>query len=85
MIDHKHRFPVTKQCRLLDLSRSTAYYKKHGENEENLAIMKAIDELYIERPTRGSRTMKDCLEERGIRAGRERFRRLLRLIGIVAI
>ncbi len=39
----------------------------------------------IERPHRGSRMMKDCLEDRGIRVGRERIRRLMRLMGLVAI
>ncbi len=48
-------------------------------------MMRTIDELYIDRPTRGSRTMKDCLEDRGIHAGRERIRRLMRLMGLVAI
>ena len=67
MIDHNHILPVTQQCRLLQMNRSTAYYKKQGESEENLSVMKAIDELYIERPTRGSRTMKDCLEDCGKR------------------
>jgi len=85
MIDHKHILPVTKQCRLLEISRSTAYYEKQGESEENLSVMKALDELYIERPTRGSRTMKDCLEDRCIHAGREKIRRLMRLMGIMAI
>ena len=85
MIDRKHILPVTQQCGLLQMNRSTAYYKKQGESEENLSVMKAIDELYIERPTRGSRTMKDCLGDRGIHAGREKIRRLMRLMGIVAI
>ena len=85
MIDRKHRLPVTKQCRLLVLNRSTAYYRPKGESEENLAVMRALDELYIERPHRGSRTMKDCLEDKGIRVGRERIRRLMRLMGLVAI
>jgi len=85
MIDHKHSLPVTRQCRLLDLSRSTAYYEPKGESEENLAVMRALDELYIERPTRGSRMMKDALEDREINAGRHRIRRLMRLMGISAI
>jgi len=85
MIDRNHRLSVTKPCKLLALNRSTAYYKASGESEENLAVMRTIDELYIERPTRGSRTMKDCLEDLGIHAGRERIRRLMRLMGIVVI
>jgi len=79
MIDRKHRLPVTRQCRLLDLSRSTAYYKPASESEENLALMRMLDELYLERPTRGSRSMKDALlRKKGIRVGR-------RLMGLVAL
>ena len=86
MIDRKHRLPVTRQCRLLDMSRSTAYYKPVGESEENLAVMRMIDELYLERPTRGSRTMKDALKrKKGVRVGREKIRRLMRLMGLVAV
>jgi len=85
MIDRTHKLSVTKQCRLLALNRSTAYYKPVGESEENLAIMRELDELYIDRPTRGSRTMKDALEDRGIFVGRERIRRLMRLMGLMAI
>jgi len=46
MIDRKHKLPVTKQCRLLALNRSTAYYRPKGESEENLAVMRTLDELW---------------------------------------
>jgi putative transposase len=86
MIDRKHRLPVTRQCRLLDLSRSTAYYKPAGESEQNLALMRMLDELYLERPTRGSRSMKDALlRMKGIRVSRDKIRRLMRLMHLVAI
>ena len=45
---------VVRQCRLLSLSRSTAYYRPRKDCDEKLAFMKAIDRLYIERPTSGS-------------------------------
>ena len=85
MIDRKSKLPVTRQCKLLALSRSTAYYQPKGESEENLAVMRAIDELYLERPTRGSRMMKDALEDRSVNVGRHRIRRLMRLMGLCAI
>lgn len=86
MIDRTHRLPVTRQCRLLDLSRSTAYYKPVGESEENLAIMRALDELYLERPVRGSRGMKDALLRiKGLCVGRHRIRRLMRKMGLMAV
>lgn len=86
MIDRTHPLPVTSQCRLLDLSRSTAYYKPVGESEENLAIMRALDELYLKRPARGSRGMKDALWRiKGICVGRHRIRRLMRKMGLMAV
>lgn len=85
MIDRKHRLSVTRQCLLLDMNRSTAYYQAVGESQENLAVMRKLDELYIERPTRGSRTMKDALEDRGFLVGRHRIRRLMQIMGLSAI
>ena len=85
MIDPTHALPVARQCRLLAISRSTAYYKPVGPSTETLALMRAIDELYLERPTRGSRMMRDALEDQGYHAGRHRVRRLMRGMGLVAI
>ena len=50
-----------------------------------LALMRAIDELYMERPTRGSRSMRDALEDASFSAERHRIRRLMRKMGIEAI
>ena len=85
MIDRTHKLSITKQCRLLALNRSTAYYKAKGESTETLAVMRKLEELYIERPTRGSRTMKDALEDRGFFAGRHRIRRLMRIMGLMVL
>ena len=48
MIARTHRLPVVRQCKLVELSRSTAYYRPREESEENLALMKEIDKLYME-------------------------------------
>ncbi len=86
MIDRNHSLPVTRQCLLLDVARSTVYSTEpKGESPENLAIMEALDKLYIDRPTRGSRSMKDALEDQGIVAGRHKIRRLMALMGLVAV
>lgn len=86
MVDRSHSLPITRQCLLLDVARSTVYSPEpKGESPENLAIMEALDKLYMERPTRGSRTMKDALEDKGIFVGRHKIRRLMALIGIVAV
>ena len=67
------------------MSRSTAYYRPRTESEENLAVMKEIDRLYMERPTSGSRTIKSMLEARGRKIARSRVVRLMRLMGLRAI
>lgn len=71
---------IACQCRLLDLPRSTCYYEPAGESWENLSLMRAIDEQYLQTPFYGSRKMAACL---GV--NRKRIQRLMRLMGIEAI
>jgi len=71
---------VRRQCELLGLHRSSWYYQPTGESAENLQWMRRIDEQYLETPFFGSRKMGKTL---GI--GRERARRLMRLMGLQAI
>ncbi len=85
MIARTHRLPVVRQCKLVELSRSTAYYAPRGESEENLAVTKEIDRLYMERPTSGSRTIKSKLEAKGVCIARSRIVRLMRLMGLGVI
>ncbi len=85
MIARTHRLPVVRQCRLVEPSRSTAYYRPREESEENLAVMKEIDRLYMERPTSGSRTIKSKLQAKGVCIARSRIVRLMRLMGFGAI
>jgi putative transposase len=76
---------LSRQCRLLSLSRSSLYYAPKGESAENLALMRRIDELYLQYPFYGSRQMSRHLRREGIVAGRHRVRRLMRLMGLEAI
>jgi len=56
-----------------------------GESEENLAVMKLMDEYHLEHPTYGVLQMKDYLFLLGLVANHKRIRRLLRLMGIMAL
>ena len=85
MIDREHELPVIRQCQLLNLARSTAYYREQEEDEGNLALMRRIDELHLECPYAGSRMLRDMLKLEGHAVGRKRVRRLMRLMGIQAI
>jgi len=47
MIDNSCKNPsIAKQCDLLSVNKSTYYYKQRGLSEQDLEIMKVIDEIY---------------------------------------
>jgi putative transposase len=56
-----------------------------GESEENLQIMRLMDEHYLEHPTEGVLQMQDFLFLYGFLVNHKRVRRLLRKMGIMAI
>ncbi len=85
MIDRTHELPVTRQCQILDLARSTAYYQPAPVSPEDLALMRRIDELHLEHPFAGSRMLRDMLKREGHRVGRKRVRTLMRKMGIEAL
>ena len=85
MIDRSHRLSVSRQCQVLGLPRSTAYYQPVPVSTEELALMRRIDELHLEIPSAGSRTLRTFLKNDGHRLGRQRVRRLMRKMGFEAI
>ena len=76
---------LSRQCRLLMISRSSFYYAAKGESAETLALRRRIDELFLKYPFYGSCQMVRQLRREGVRAGRHRVRRLMRLMGLEAI
>jgi len=84
-IDNQHDLSIRKQCDLLSIHRSGLYYSPKGENEENLKIMRIMDEHYLEHPTEGVISMQDMLFALGFVVNHKRVRRLLRLMGLMAI
>ena len=85
LINDSDELSITKQCDLLSISRSTLYYKPCAVNSEDLLIMRIMDEMYLEDPTRGTRRYMDDLALRGIFIGRDKIRSLMRTMGIAAI
>jgi putative transposase len=73
---------IRNQCELLNLSRSSLYYKPIGEKPENLEIMQIMDKHILEEPIAGVLTMQSMLEDKGIKASYERVRRLMRKANI---
>ncbi len=85
MIDRSHRLPISRQCQVLGLPRSTAYYQPVPVSAEELALMRRVDELHLEIPSAGSRTLRTFLRKDGHRLGRQRVRRLMRKMGLEAL
>src|SRR6202023_747731 len=77
--------PISQQCRLLALPRSSVYRKPAEVSAEDLAIMALIDRQYVARPYYGSRRMQAWLATQVHIANRKRIQRLMRLLGLVAI
>ncbi len=82
---HHPELSLSRRCRLLSISRSSFYYTPKGESPENLALMRRIDKLFLKYPFYGSRQMVRQLRRDGVRVGRHRVRRLMRLMGLEAI
>ena len=74
-------FPVSRQCSLLSVHRSSFYYKPCGESSENLDIMRFLDEQYFQTPFYGLERLLALLVLKGYRINRKRLRRLMRLVG----
>lgn len=85
MINPDHELPVTRQCELLDLARSTAYYEPLPVPEADLVLMRRIDELHLKWPFLGSRRMRHLLRAEGFEVGRKHVATLMRKMGIAAI
>ena len=76
---------LSRQCRLLSIGRSWLYYTPQGESAETLARMRRIDELFLKHPFYGARQIVRHLRREGVRIGRRRAGRLMRLMGLQAI
>ena len=85
LVDNEYILSIRKQCSLLSVHRSGLYYAPLGEKQENLEIMRIMDEHYLKHPTEGVIRVQDLLFTLGFIANHKRVRRLLRLMGLMAI
>jgi len=85
MIDRTHPLPVRRQCQLLNLARSTAYYQPPPVSEATRALMRRIDELHLQYPFAGARMLRDLLRHEGQTVGRRHVATLMRRMGIEAL
>jgi putative transposase len=76
---------IVAQCRLLKVARSSLYWRPAAVSEDDLRLMRRIDELYLATPFYGSRRMVAALRREGWTVNRKRVRRLMRVMRIEAI
>jgi putative transposase len=76
---------IRRQCVLLGLARSGVCRPPPANDEEDLALLRRLDELFLAYPFLGSRRMTAMLRAEGRAVNRKRVRRLMRKLGIQAL
>ena len=85
-ISSTHELPVTQQCQLLSISRSSAYYQTKSPGDEELSLMRHLDALHLRYPFYGTRRLRDALlDEHDLVINRKHVRRLMMLMDIHAV
>ena len=82
---NNQQLSISRQCKMVGVSRSSYYYQPIPISQDELGLMRKIDELYLQNPSSGSRTISRQLGRQGITANRKRVQRLMRLMGIEAV
>ena len=85
MIDRTHELPITRQAKILNVSRGSVYYLPKPVNQADLKLMRRVDELHLELPFAGSRMLRDLLRQEGFDVGRKHVATLMRKMGIEAL
>ncbi|AZB94332.1 IS3-like element ISAba14 family transposase [Acinetobacter pittii] len=85
LIDDSLQISVSKQAKLLKVSRGCYYYRPKPVSASDLKLMRCIDELHMQYPFAGSRMMRDLLNRQGHHIGRRHTRTLMKKMGIQAL
>jgi putative transposase len=86
MLDRVGRkLSIRRQCALLGVARSGVYRARKRANDNDLSLMRWIDELFTSWPFLGSRRMTAMLRAEGFMINRKRVQRLMRQMGIAAL
>ena len=86
MIDRgRAKLSVSRQCKLVGVSRSSLYYQPVGPSLKDLGLIAMMDRQYLKTPFYGSRRMRVWLRGQGHNINRKRVRRLMRLMGLETV
>ncbi len=85
-MDRGHGLSLSRQCKLLEVNRSSLYYEPGGLSEEDEELMKLIDRIYMKYSFKGSRKVVWALWDMyGIKVDRKRVMKLMRVMGFRAL
>lgn len=79
------KLSISAKCRLLSISRASVYYEARPIPPDDLAILREIDQYFLDNPCLGSRKMTALLRRSGHVINRKKVQRLMRQLGIQAI
>jgi putative transposase len=82
MIDAIYIVSVRRQCELLDVNRSSLYYVPVEPDQDDLKLMRRMDELHLKYPFFGSRMLTQMLKREGTVVNRKRVQRLMLVMGL---
>jgi putative transposase len=85
MIDRTHELPISRQCRILEICRSSYYYPAAPMDQRDVDLMRVMDEIHLKHPFYGSRKIRGELRDRGYQVGRGHVRTLMQKMDIHAL
>ena len=85
MIDREHALPISKQTKVLRISRGSVYYLPRPVSASDLEVMRRLDRLHLEHPFAGSRMLHVLLIGEGYKIGRRHVKTLMKRMGIEAL
>ena len=84
MIEPHDKLSISQQCHLLGLPRSTYYYPPQPFNDEELALLRLMDEQYLKTPQYGARSYATWFQRQGIAVARKKAAAMMETLGIIS-
>ena len=84
MIEPLKSLSKTQQCALLGLPRSTYYYQPQPVSDDELCLLRRMDEQYLKTPQYGSRSYATWFKRQGIAVGRKKAASMMKTLGIIS-
>lgn len=84
MIEPHDKLSITQQCHLLGLPRATYYYQPQPLNDDELVLLRRMDEQYLKTPHYGARSYATWFQRQGIAVGRKKAASMMETLGIIS-